>query len=193
MPLGQTLVPPGHEGRHVTIVVLAQLGQHVAALVVDGGQRRMAPRDQVGPRRDPRSRRNEALVHEDVDRVRVVHRQELHFVQVEGLPELLGDLEGVAAVLGLQRPAGDLHVLPGGPGGAVALCPAVTHDARGHAKRALPHHVREEDVGLAVPREEHGAGPLEDLLLQVPVRSGKVDILGDPVRPLDAHHVRLAA
>ena len=119
----------------------------------------------------------------------MVHGEESDFVQVRRLPQLLRELQHVAAVAGLQRLARNSQILlrcaRGRIGGAAA-----PHDADGHPQRAAPHHVGDETELLAIPRIEEGARPLELLELEnVLVGSREVDGLRHAVGPLDAHHV----
>src|SRR6267143_6739738 len=66
------------------------------------------------------------------------------------------------------------------------------HDTERHAQRAVPHGVRREREGTAVPRIQEWARPLEHLLLEhVLFRPRIVDRLRDAVGPAYAQHVRL--
>ena len=98
-----------------------------------------------------RAGRHEALVDEHVDRIGMIDGDELHLIGVRRLPQLLGELQDVAAVARLERVAGNAHVLlrrAGGREGARAapmrpsgMPSALRHIASVTKRKRFPSHV----------------------------------------------------
>ena len=103
MQLGQALVARRAQVGRVHVVLDAQRRQQIVAELVARGDGRARPRDLVQPeRRGPR--RHEPLVDVHLHRLGMVHRQQPGFVQVPGLPQLLGESQLVAPVPGPEQP-----------------------------------------------------------------------------------------
>src|SRR2546422_11441865 len=97
-----------------------------------------------------------SLVYVHVHRIGVVHREELRLVEIGGLPELLGELQDVAAVSGREGATRYSHVLPRGVRRRGRDVSSAGHDAERHAERAAPHDVRHEPEGRSVPGVQKG-------------------------------------
>src|SRR5438128_5410347 len=97
---GDALVARERERGHVAVVPRAQRGQPAGALLVGRGDERPDRRPRNGVQaqlRGPRRGGYEPLVYVHVHGIRMVHGQELHRVEVAGLPQLLGQYQYVAA------------------------------------------------------------------------------------------------
>src|SRR5881398_3584548 len=166
---GDALVACERERRHVAVVPRAQRGQPVGALLVGRGNGRAESRPRNGVQaqlRRPRCRRYEPLVYVHVHGIRMVHGEELHRVEVAGLPQLFGHLQDVAAVSRREGIGGHAHVFARRVGRGRRDIGAAGHDAQRHPERAPPHDVGHEAEGVAVPCVQERARSLEDLLLQ---------------------------
>src|SRR3954467_11272812 len=131
----------------------------------------------------------------------MVDGKEPELIQVRGLPQLFRYLNGVSAVLWLQRFTWNAHVLERSARGGVRHrypCPAprppsliaLPHDSYRHPERALPHDVGDEPVLPAVPGIQESAGALELLQLEhIGVGPGEINRLRHTVGPLHAQHV----
>jgi hypothetical protein len=83
--LDHSLIPGGREIRDVHVVVLAQSREHIVATLVGGGEGQAALRN-VEQSKLHRTRRNESLIDENVDGIRMVDGYQLHLVGVRRLP-----------------------------------------------------------------------------------------------------------
>ena len=189
--LGDPLEAAGTEGGDVVEVPFGERLAVISPGFIRGGDRSVSlpypPQFEVD-----RGGGDEGLVHVDVDLRGMVHGDEVHAVHVDGLPQFLGDLHHVLAVQRLQHAVGEAPVFLRGEGGRVGTLAA--EDAERHAEGALPHHVADELEPVAVPHVEHGTGTLEGLLFdEILVRAREVEILRDPVRPVDADDIGLEA
>src|ERR1035438_10402518 len=172
------------EAIRIGAVAMQQARQHVAALVVARAHGVNAPlhaeQAELGE-----GRRFELVVGEDLDRGRMVDRDELHLVEIGNLAQLFGDADFIAPIHGLQRLAGNLHVF-------VVIDGEVTAIARGCAQRRHSKHIRDEAELTAIPGEDYGAGAGE--ALRFLILDGFVDgllrlVLDQAVGPGDAHGV----
>src|SRR5207249_7381649 len=85
-------------------------GKLISTGVIDGGDRQPLLRHRVeteGGRRP----RPEDFVHPDIRRRRVVHRDQPRIVEVERLPQLLGDGEKITPVDGAKQLPRDLYIV----------------------------------------------------------------------------------
>ena len=94
--LRDPLVALRRQVRDIAIVMLAQVREHVVTVLIDSGQRRPLV-DDLEEAQTPGGGR-ESLVDKDVDRVGVIDREQPQLVEIGCFPELLGDLEDVAAI-----------------------------------------------------------------------------------------------
>src|SRR6185503_13145597 len=103
------LIPGGDHVRDVDVVDRSKRIEDIVSSLIDGRKRELFLRHLKQPKIHwPRW--NEALVHENIDRIRMIDSDELHLIGVCSLPELFGELKEIFAVARLHDVAIDTQV-----------------------------------------------------------------------------------
>ena len=92
----------------------------------------------------------------------MVHHHQVHLVQVGRFPQLLGKLQKVEPIPGLQESAGDLEVLISRIGETVGHLP--THNAQRHTDGTAPMDIGYHGKLIPIPGIQEGTGSLQDLV-----------------------------
>src|SRR4051812_30726655 len=102
--------------------------------------------------------RNETLVDENIDRIRMIDSEQSHFVRVRSFPELFGQLQDVPPIARLERVARNPEVFLGSSSRGEST--RSTHQSKRHSQRAAPHCICYESKTLSIPRVRERARSL---------------------------------
>src|ERR1039457_542498 len=175
------------EGIRIHLVAPANGREHIVALTVDR-RHRVDPAVHSEQAELRERRRLKLLIGYDIDRRRMIQRDQLDLVDVGDLAQFLRDADFVLPVAGLQPLGGDGDVL-------VVIHREILPIARTGAQWGYAQHVGDELETLAVPGEDHGARPGESRRLfdNAHAVDGELGfVLDQTVRPSDAYGVYLS-